>query len=57
MAGDALETIRRFWGIQDDHDYTRLVELFAEDATLEDPQWGVIEGKEAIGAFMQTMNV
>lgn len=56
MAGDAEHTIRRFWDIQNDRDYTRLVELFAENAVLEDPIFGTFEGRDAIAAFMAKMN-
>jgi limonene-1,2-epoxide hydrolase len=57
VAGDAYDTIRRFWEIQDGGDYTRLVELFADDAVLEDPVYGTYRGGEAIAAFMAKMNV
>lgn len=53
MAGDALETLRRFWAIQDGHDYRALVELFADDAVLVDPVYGTFEGRAAIGGFMK----
>ena len=36
MTRSAQETIELFWKTQDDRDYTRLVELFAEDAVVED---------------------
>ncbi len=57
MAGDAHDTIKRFWDTQDAGDYTATVELFAEDALFEDPIYGTFEGREAIGAFMAKMNV
>ena len=44
----AKEVIEEFWRIQDGHDYTRLIPLFADDATFEDPTIGRVEGKEAI---------
>jgi len=56
MAGDAYDTIQRFWSIQDAGDYTATVELFADDAVLEDPLYGTYEGKPAIAGFMATMN-
>lgn len=56
MAGDAEQTIRRFWEIQNDRDYTRLVSLFAEDAVLEDPIYGTFRGRDAIAGFMAKMN-
>ena len=34
-----------------------MVELFAEDAVLEDPFFGTFEGREAIAGFMAKMNV
>lgn len=55
MAGDAQRTIERFWEIQDSGDYTRLVELFAADAVVEDPIWGTHRGPEEIRVFMTTM--
>lgn len=56
MAGDAEQTLRRFWDIQNARDYTRLVSLFAEDAVLEDPIYGSFRGREAIAGFMARMN-
>jgi ketosteroid isomerase-like protein len=55
MAGEAQQVIERFWKVQDSGDYTRLVDLFAEDALVEDPIWGRYEGREAIRRFMTTM--
>lgn len=55
MAGAAQKLIERFWQIQDGGDYRQLVDLFAEDARLEDPIWGVFEGREAIAGFMAKM--
>lgn len=57
MAGDAYDTIRRFWEIQDDGDYSALVPLFADGAVLEDPVFGSFVGGEAIAGFMASMNV
>lgn len=57
MAGDAYDTIRRFWEIQDGGDYSKLSELFSDDAELVDPVYGTFSGGEAIAAFMATMNV
>ena len=53
--GEAKRVIERFWQVQDGGDYTKLVDLFAEDARVEDPVWGTFEGREAIGGFMATM--
>ena len=50
------EVIKTFWKIQDEGDYTRVVKLFAEDAVLVDPFFGIFEGKEAISNFMKKMN-
>ena len=52
----AKEVIKTFWKIQDEGDYTKVVKLFAEDAVLVDPFFGIFEGKEAIGKFMKKMN-
>ncbi len=56
MAGDAYDTLARFWDLQNGGDYTKVVELFADDAVLVDPIFGTFEGAEAIGAFMTKMN-
>lgn len=55
MAGDAYDTILRFWRTQDEGDYTKLVDLFTDDAVAEDGNVGRFEGKEAIRGFMQQM--
>ena len=52
----AKQTIEQFWSIQDEGDYTRVLELFAEDAILVDPFSGTFNGKEAIAGFMAKMN-
>lgn len=52
---DAQTTIENFWRTQDHGDYTRLVELFADDAILVDPFFGTFEGKQAIRGFMTRM--
>lgn len=57
MSGQAQDAIETFWKVQDQGDYTRLTDLFADDALLEDPIWGRYEGKEAIGDFMTKMAV
>ena len=57
MTRSAAETIETFWRIQDAGDYTAMVDLFAEDAVLEDPFFGTFEGREAIAGFMSKMNV
>ncbi len=55
MMGRAQTTVERFWQVQDSGDYTQLVDLFAEDALLEDPIWGKYQGRDAILQFMTTM--
>ncbi|WP_448586813.1 nuclear transport factor 2 family protein [Thermaurantiacus sp.] len=55
MPGEGQRVIEEFWRVQDSGDYTKLVDLFAEDAVLEDPIWGRYEGKEAIRGFMALM--
>ncbi len=55
MVGNAKETIERFWKVQDSRDYTQLVDLFADDAVLEDPIYGRFEGKKSISEFMTLM--
>lgn len=57
MAGDAYDTIARFWQIQDGGDYSKLSSLFADDAVLEDPVFGTFTGGPAIAEFMTRMNV
>lgn len=52
MAGDADDTLRRFWRIQDAHDYGALAELFADDAVFVDPAFGTFEGRAAIAEFL-----
>jgi limonene-1,2-epoxide hydrolase len=55
MPGEAQRVIEQFWKIQDSGDYTQLVELFAEDALLEDPVYGTYRGRAEIHAFMSKM--
>ena len=55
MPGQAQDVIDRFWQIQDSGDYTQLVDLFAEDAVVEDVVWGTRRGRDEIMAFMTTM--
>ena len=54
--GRAKEVIEQFWEIQDEGDYTKVVDLFSEDAVLVDPFFGTFEGKVAIAEFMKKMN-
>ncbi len=55
MPGRAYDVMAEFWRRQDSRDYTRLVDLFADDATIVDPIYGVFEGKAAIQRFMDMM--
>jgi len=55
MAGDAFDTIKNFWTIQDSGDYSKLGDLFTEDAIVEDPVYGTFRGREAITEFMTKM--
>jgi limonene-1,2-epoxide hydrolase len=56
MAGDAYETIKKFWEIQDEGDYAALSPLFTDDARLVDPVFGTFVGGEAIAGFFSMMN-
>lgn len=53
---DAYDTLKRFWTIQDDGDYSKLADLFADDAELVDPVYGTFTGGQAIAEFMTMMN-
>lgn len=55
MSGSAAEIIARFGAVEDDQRYTRLVELFAEDAVYYDPFMGAQRGRDAIREFMGHM--
>jgi limonene-1,2-epoxide hydrolase len=52
----ANELIKRFWEIQDEGDYTKVIDLFSEDALFEDPVYGTFKGKTEILEFMKKMN-
>ena len=52
----ANEVIKRFWKIQDEGDYTKVIDLFSEDALFEDPVYGTFKGKVKILEFMKKMN-
>ena len=56
MSNDALEVVQKFWQIQDDRDYEKLVDIFSDDAVLEDPVYGTFKGKQEIAGFMAKMN-
>jgi len=55
MPGPAVDVIRTFGAVESDQRYTRLVELFADDAVYYDPFFGPQRGKAAIGEFMTHM--
>ncbi|MEH6660403.1 MAG: nuclear transport factor 2 family protein [Parasphingorhabdus sp.] len=48
----AKALIETFWDLQDGHDYSKLIPLFADDAVFEDPVIGRVEGIEAISALL-----
>ncbi len=52
---NAKETIENFWRVQDGGDYTKLPDLFSEDAVLVDPFFGTFTGRDAIRGFMAKM--
>ena len=43
--GRAKEVVEQFWEIQDEGDYTKVVDLFSDDAVLVDPFFGTFKGK------------
>jgi ketosteroid isomerase-like protein len=51
----ALDLVREFWRIQDDHDYEQLAPLFAADAVFEDLIYGRFDGGDAIAGYMTQM--
>lgn len=55
-ANDAHATLKRFWDIQDGGDYSKLSDLFSDDAELVDPVYGTFKGGPAIAGFMTKMN-
>ena len=55
MPGPAVDVISRFGAVEDDQRYTRLVELFTDDAVYYDPFFGAQRGKAAIHQFMEHM--
>lgn len=55
MSGPAVDVIRRFGEVEDDQRYTRLVELFTDDAVYYDPFMGAQRGRDQIHAFMTHM--
>lgn len=55
MPGPAVDIIRQFGAVEDGQRYSRLVELFADDAVYHDPFLGAQRGRRAIGEFMAHM--
>jgi len=55
MPGPAVDVIRQFGAVEDDQRYTRLVELFTDDAVYYDPFHGAQRGRDRIRAFMELM--
>ena len=55
MSGPAAATIARFGAHEDDQRYTRLMDVFADDAVYYDPFFGPQRGKDAIYEFMTHM--
>ncbi len=51
----AKALIETFWELQDGHDYSKLIPLFADDAVFEDPAYGRVEGIEAISALLHRL--
>lgn len=56
MAGDAYDTIKKFWEIQDHGNYAPLADLFADDAQVVDPVFGTFTGGDEIAGFFTMMN-
>lgn len=52
---EAADIIAKFGAVEDDQRYTRLVELFTDDAIYYDPFMGPQRGKEQIRTFMGHM--
>ena len=55
MSITAKQTVELFWKTQDAGDYAALVPLFADDAVVVDPFYGIFEGRDAIDGFMRKM--
>lgn len=55
MPGPAVEILKKFGAVEDDQKYTRLVDLFTDDAVYYDPFLGPQRGKAEILTFMQHM--
>lgn len=55
MGRPAEDVIARFGAVEDDQRYTRLVDVFTDDAIYYDPFFGPQRGREAIRQFMSHM--
>ncbi|MEX0847394.1 MAG: nuclear transport factor 2 family protein [Ilumatobacteraceae bacterium] len=55
MPGPAVDIIRNFGAVEDDQRYTRLVDLFTDDAVYYDPFHGAQRGLDQIRDFMELM--
>ena len=53
--GPAYDLLARFWQIQSDAQYSKLADLFTDDAVFIDPLHGQMDGKSAIAAFFTRM--
>ena len=51
----AKQVVEEFWEIQNGHDYTKMLHLFADDAVFEDPSIGRVEGKPAITKLLTAL--
>lgn len=54
--GQPTNPVAALWKMQEDGDYERLAELFADDAVLEDPLYGVKTGRESIAGFLREVS-
>jgi ketosteroid isomerase-like protein len=55
VPGPALDLLRQFGDVEADQRYTRLIDLFADEAIYHDPLFGPQVGREAILGFMTHM--
>ena len=50
-----MEIIKRFWELQNDRQYTKLLDLFSDDVVFCDPIFGTMTGIAAVAEFMELM--
>jgi steroid Delta-isomerase len=55
MPGPAVDLIRRFGAVEDDQRYTKLLDVFTDDAVYVDPFAGPQRGRAQIASFMAHM--